>query len=326
MLQRPLNPARRRCFCTQTRAPPRHTTRRQKSRKPCQVIVATRVEQHPPNCASPRSLNTFDSGHDTASAGCREIQSALSDCRCLWIDSEGPIALGSYIMKYICDFERPHNPAIDERFHQLTIASAGNVLYWDRFFEITKHVHGSIVEAGVGRGRSLLIMAAINTLRDASEGGNRALYGYDSFEGFPEPTSRDESFRHPKRGEWSHSPSGAYRYSPDFIRTVLADAGVTGEVKLTLIAGYFDRTLPLHPREPIAILHVDGDLYESYKATLENLYPLVSAGGVVVFDDFSVDSSKPDPFPGARASVREYFGSSANLRVSIAGKYFVVKE
>ena len=34
-------------------------------------------------------------------------------------------------------------------------------------------------------------------------GMSKKIYGYDSFEGFPEPNIKDSSFRKPKKGDWS---------------------------------------------------------------------------------------------------------------------------
>ena len=47
-------------------------------------------------------------------------------------------------------------------------------------------------------------------------------------------------------------------------------------------------SLPTHPRQPITLLQLDGDLYQSYMDSLTILFPLVSPGGIVVFDDFTL--------------------------------------
>ena len=114
-----------------------------------------------------------------------------------------------------------HNPLVDEKFHQLNLGNIGHVLYWKIFFEITKDLPGDIVECGVGRGRSLLIISALNNILEKHEGGGRKIFAYDSFEGFPEPSLQDEFFRDIKKGDWSYSPSGKYKYSPEFILQIL---------------------------------------------------------------------------------------------------------
>ncbi|MBU4376237.1 MAG: TylF/MycF family methyltransferase [Candidatus Omnitrophica bacterium] len=233
-------------------------------------------------------------------------------------------------MKIIKLFETAHNREIDEIFHQLNISNIGHVVYWYDFFKMTKSISGDIVECGVGRGRSLLILSALNYLFDKVEGGQRDIYGYDSFEGFPEPTIEDESYRNPKKGEWSHSPSGKYKYTVDFIERVLFNGGIPADrsFDLKLIKGYFDHSLLHHPKNPIAILHIDGDLYQSYKAVLENLFDRVSSGGVIIFDDFlSCEDEKKQRFPGARLAVKEFLNEEYDsIKVSNAGTYYYIKK
>lgn len=231
-------------------------------------------------------------------------------------------------MKNIHLFEAKRNPAIDEFFFQLNVNNIGQVLYWFNFFEMIKNVEGDIVECGVGGGRSLLILSALNLLLDQSEGGERTIYGYDSFSGFPEPTVKDKSWRNPKKGEWSTSPSGKYAYTKEFIKKVISLAGVpSNDEKLFLTRGYFEESLLTHPPRPIALLHLDGDLYQSYKSALEAMFSKVSVGGIIVFDDFLVDSEDNDPFPGARLAVKEFLGKEYDsLLASIAHKYYYVKK
>jgi len=225
-----------------------------------------------------------------------------------------------------------HNPEIDEKFHQLNLDNIADVIYWYEFFQMVRHVPGDIVECGVGRGRSLIALTALNTLLERDEGGRRLIFAYDSFSGFPEPTKEDCSPRNPKAGDWGISPSGKYRYTSQFLKLVLANAGMATDVlehagfKLTVCAGFFSESLPTHPRRQIALLHLDGDLYQSYKSCLDNLYLLVSPAGVIVFDDFLFQESTDENFPGARRAVKEFLGSAyADLRCSRRGNTYFVK-
>lgn len=225
-----------------------------------------------------------------------------------------------------------HNPELDEKFHQLNLDNIADIVYWYEFFQMIPSVRGDIVECGVGRGRSLVALTALNTLLEADEGGRRWVFAYDSFSGFPSPTEEDSSLRRPNAGDWAASPSGKYRYTPEFLQTVLSSAGLTTDVvenagfKITIRAGFFAESLPTHPRRQIALLNVDGDLYQSYKDCLKNLYPRVSAGGVIVFDDFCLQKSTDESFPGARKAVEEFLGPAyVDLRCSHRGNPYYVK-
>ena len=71
-----------------------------------------------------------------------------------------------------------------------------------------------------------------------------------------------------------------------------------------LVKGDITKTIPeyliKHPRMKISLLNLDVDLYEPSKVILENLYPRLSKGGVLILDDYNV-------FPGETKAVDEFF-------------------
>jgi len=231
-------------------------------------------------------------------------------------------------MKQVKKFEINHNFQIDEKFHQLNLDNIGNVVYWTKFFEMIKNISGDIVECGIGRGRSLLILCTLNYFFDKNEGGQRQIFGYDSFEGFPQPSIEDKSFRNPKKGDWKNSPSEKYEYTEEFINQVLNEANIPlNKINLTLKKGFFNESLLNHPDKPIAMLHVDGDLYESHKSVLEILFDRVSKGGIIIFDDVMSEEDLEDPFPGGRVAVKEFLKEKYDsLKVSMGGTYYLIKE
>ena len=64
--------------------------------------------------------------------------------------------------------------------------------------------------------------------------------------------------------------------------------------QVVFLQGWFRDTLPTAPIEKLAILRLDGDLYESTMDALRALYDKVSAGGFVIVDDYGA-------FPNCRA-------------------------
>lgn len=228
-------------------------------------------------------------------------------------------------MKRISDFDRKHPEGMDDHYHLLDTSAVGRVLYWQQFFGLIRDVPGTIVECGIGRGRSLLIITALNTLYGADEGGQREIWGFDSFAGFDEPDPQDDSARKPKKGEWSRSPSGQYAYSPEFIREVLGEARADA-ARVRLVKGYLEDSLPGYTGGPIALLNIDCDLYKPYKNALEMLYERVAPGGVIVFDDFKIEENPKENFPGARKAVYEFFGERIrDFRESLKGNPYYVK-
>jgi hypothetical protein len=84
----------------------------------------------------------------------------------------------------------------------------------------------------------------------------------------------------------------------------------------------FDATLPKYEGR-IALLHLDCDLYESYKTALTHLYEKVAPGGVVMFDEY--DDSR---WPGAKIAIDEFFADKAEKprpHGKCTWKYYVQK-
>jgi O-methyltransferase len=199
-------------------------------------------------------------------------------------------------------------------FITMDMRQMDNILYYSRMYERIQGVDGAIVECGVGKGRSFLFFNYLAY----REGKKRTLWGFDSFEGFPEPTTYDESPRNPKKGEWSG-------FSPEDMQGILRTTGFTTdwiEKQVKLIKGFFSATLDQYDGAPIALLHIDSDLYESYKEPLEELFSKVVEGGLVLFDEYN----RPN-WPGATKAVDEFFAGT-KYRVEHDGaynKYFVIK-
>jgi len=70
------------------------------------------------------------------------------------------------------------------------------------------------------------------------------------------------------------------RVQDNFRRYGLLDSQVR------FLKGWFRDTLPTAPIDRLAILRLDGDLYESTIQALDSLYDKLSPGGFVIVDDF----------------------------------------
>ena len=194
------------------------------------------------------------------------------------------------------------------------------LLYFKDMFDLVKDVEGDIVECGVGFGHSFYRLCCLAYY----EGKDRKIIGFDSFQGFPEPTPEDISPRNSMKGEWNVGS----------IKTIEQLIIEGGEFSLTfyqnnvkLVNGFFEESLKKFDGRPIALLHLDVDLYQSYKVTLEHFWPFIQKGGVVLFDEYK----QPDVikfFPGAPKAIDEFFGPlvsqiQQNKRVN---KYYIVKQ
>jgi O-methyltransferase len=147
-------------------------------------------------------------------------------------------------------------------------------------------VAGDIAETGVWRGGAMIYAAAVlETL--GWKWRPRMVWCFDSFEGLPRPDvagfPADEGDPH-HSFEWLRVPLETVQ--ANFCRYEIDLAAVR------FVKGWFRDTLPRwienHPTIRLAVLRLDGDMYESTMVALEQLYPRLSAGGFLIVDDWSL--------------------------------------
>jgi len=166
------------------------------------------------------------------------------------------------------------------------------IMYFNDMLNKVRYIDGDIIECGVSIGHGTLLLMLLGEYI----GVERAYYGFDSFEGFPAPIAKDENTPIPGAGFYS-SP-------PDTVLRVLRDGGISDEEitsRIRLVKGLFDKTLPTYEGK-IALLHLDCDLYKSYKLSLELLYDKVVSGGIIMFDEYH-----DRRWPGATKAIDEFF-------------------
>jgi O-methyltransferase len=163
-------------------------------------------------------------------------------------------------------------------------------------------IPGDVVECGVWKGGSMMVAA--RTLLNLGSTA-RSLYLFDTFEGMVAPTEKDidlygvkarEQF---ERSRFESGQGSDWCYSPlEEVRRNVASVGYPGE-RIHFVAGKVEDTLPDAAPEQIALLRLDTDWYESTLHELEHLYPRLTAGGIIIVDDYFW-------FSGAQAAVDEY--------------------
>jgi hypothetical protein len=159
-------------------------------------------------------------------------------------------------------------------------------------------IRGALVECGVWRGGSCMLMAhALQRF----EGTERQVYLYDTFTGMTEPGEHDRiAWNGQSMRERETFPSWAVGIEE--VKQNLAQTDYPGE-NLHFIKGDVGETLEQVVPNRIALLRLDTDWYESTRVELEILFPKLVPGGVLIVDDYG-------HFTGAQKAVDEYFASA----------------
>lgn len=141
-----------------------------------------------------------------------------------------------------------------------------------------KQVPGDVMECGVWRGGGCIFMAGY--LKAHGMTGRRVLVA-DSFDGLPKPRRENDAKLDLSKERFPELAIPLETVKNNFAIYDLLDDHVV------FLKGWFRDTLPTAPVKQLAILRLDGDLYESTTDALDALYDKVSAGGVVIIDDFN---------------------------------------
>jgi len=145
---------------------------------------------------------------------------------------------------------------------------------------IADGVDGDLVETGVWRGgASIFMRAALEAYGDRL----RLVWCADSFEGLPPPDP--DKYPEDRGVTWHLSPELAV--SLEEVKNNFARFGLLDE-RVRFLKGWFKDTLPAAPIEKIAVLRLDGDMYESTMDALRALYDRVSEGGFLIVDDYGI--------------------------------------
>ncbi len=138
---------------------------------------------------------------------------------------------------------------------------------------------GAAAEIGVYKGGTARLLSEVF-------GKNKKLYLYDTFEGMPECSAKD-----------NFCTKGMF--SDTSLEAVQAFVGNAGDVEI--YKGFFPQTIPPTAEQVLSFVHVDVDIYQSVKDCVDYFWPRLTSGGVMVFDDYGFPTCL-----GARRAVDEY--------------------
>lgn len=159
---------------------------------------------------------------------------------------------------------------------------------------------GDLLEAGVFQGGTAKL------LRRIAEAHSKQLHLFDSFEGMKVADSALD--RHA---------------SGDFADTSLeaVQAVVGRDEMVSYHKGWIPDSFTGLEDKRICFAHIDLDLYQGVKDTLEYVYSRMPAGGVIISDDYGLASC-----PGCRRAVDEFFEHKPEKPLALlTGQVLIIK-
>jgi hypothetical protein len=176
---------------------------------------------------------------------------------------------------------------------------------------LRERIPGDLIETGVWRGGACILMRGI--LKAYNE-RDRTVFVADSFRGLPPPDPKQY-------------PADAGQTIHTFDYLAVSREMVEGNFRaydlldnqVVFVEGWFKDTLPRLSTQQLALIRLDGDLYESTIQSLESLYPKLSVGGFVIVDDYG-------SWPSCRQAVDAYRAAhninDPIFRIDTAGIYW----
>jgi O-methyltransferase len=209
------------------------------------------------------------------------------------------------------------------RAKTLTSVERMYALYQATCHVLDRDIPGDLAECGVWRGGSVMLMALTLLSRGRTD---RTIWLYDTFDGMTPPGGEDvqemsgrsaaailgERERTEEDPFWGVAPR----------RVVEANLRRTGYPmnRFRLIEGDVLKTIPAAAPPGLSVLRLDTDWYNSTRHELEHLYPRLSAGGVLIVDDYGY-------WRGARQATDEFFRTLAHrpllTRIDYTGRICV---
>ena len=169
------------------------------------------------------------------------------------------------------------------------------------YANLSNYLSGNIAEVGVFKGGSAEIIAK-------TKQESKKLFLFDTFEGLPEVDKKDNFC---KKGDFSNTSYESVKKNFECYKNVYVYKGV------------FPKQNSEHvDKETFSLVHIDVDIYQSYKDCLEFFYPRMVHGGIIVLDDYDHEHCK-----GAKLATDEFLqGKNEKLIWHMFSQVCIIKQ
>ncbi len=154
-------------------------------------------------------------------------------------------------------------------------------------------IKGDFAEVGVYRGGSAKLISKVLD--------NRKLHLFDTFEGLPEASDNDEYFK-----------LGEYSASLDEVRKLLKPIK-----NIIFYKGLFPKSSNKLKSSKFAFVHLDVDLFQSTKDSLEYFYPRMSKGGIILCHDYPISV-------GVNKAINKFFKDKPETVIKMVGNQALI--
>jgi O-methyltransferase len=171
----------------------------------------------------------------------------------------------------------------------------------NQLLQFARRIDGDMAECGVYKGMSAYLIC------QALQGTGKLAHLFDSFEGLSAPGTRDGDY-------WI---TGALSAPEGMLRQTLA-----GFDNYRVYRGWIPQRFTEVAERKFSFVHIDVDLYQPTRDSLEFFYPRVSKGGVILMDDYGFITC-----PGAKLAADEFFsGKPECVMMLTTGQALVIKQ
>lgn len=175
----------------------------------------------------------------------------------------------------------------------------------------TKNIEGDVCELGVAQGETSALIA--NEIRE----GKKRLHLFDSFEGLPSPTEKDQL----KDDIYNLGSMSAYTGEmscPETMVRTRLQAIKFPESRYVVNKGFVEKDFEDKGILPdlVSFAYIDFDFYEPILIALKALHPRLPSDSVVVVDDYDFFST------GAKTAVDEFINEHPEYILHVPDKTF----
>jgi hypothetical protein len=174
----------------------------------------------------------------------------------------------------------------------------------------TMNVPGDIAECGVFEGETLIPLSCY--LREHKS--DKKIFGMDSYEGFDDAVNIDIKLG--GQNQIDKKIGGFNQTSLEYVQGKV-DLFELGD-RVKLIKGFFKNSLVNIQDHKFSFVHLDCDIYQSYKECMEFFYSRMAKGGVILFDEYN-----DPPWPGCNKAIDEFLADKPERPLPIQKDNFI---